>query len=813
MRVFCALALLTITVPSLAQEPSLRAENPLAVLHDAIGVILDDAGVPFSAEQERAIVLMMEERQRASEDLFGDLMDFRDGPTRGQDADRLRSAIAWMRGEFLTSLVDYLDDDQLDVWRRFEESGALSSLGSETDDEQPPAETQLVRINNNPFTAEDDEFQRGGRGTEVIPRGGAGSFHGNSEFLIKDDALNARNAFAGNKPPYQERQLRVDFGGPVIPGRLTTDVFVNQNESENVDTINATLPDGNLFALGITRPQVNRQFGTRSTLQLADQHSLRFFGRYRSQTRQDQGIGGFNLPERAYDQKGRNWNVEVEQFSTFSSRTLVETRFNYNGDASETAPLTDGVRINVLDAFGSGGSQNRNEDRGRRYSFGNLVTRFGNGYTLKAGTEGTYRIERSETRENFGGTFTFSSLEDFRAGRPLTYRVNVGDPTLETRQFEVSLFVQSDHQVTPELTLMFGARYDAQTNLGDRNNLSPRVGFAYAAGRATVIRGGGGMFYNGLEVWVVDALRRFDGTRQYELVVDNPSYPDAFEAGSLRQTFPSVRVADRFLQAPRIVIGMVSLERTLFNSLFLTASYDYQREFHRYRVRNLNAPFDVTAPELRSCRPLQSEDTCVLPDPMAGEILNLESTGNEVRHNFRLNVRQRFSIFNVSAGYGYQHVLADSLPNAFNQTPTDNYDLDSDWSRAPFPAHEMNATVNARLPLGVFLTSRTSASSGRFYTITTGVDDNRDSNVNDRPPGVARNSEVGPRYLNFDFNVSKAFFLRGGGMNINVFANMTNAFNTVHLNNPSGVMSSPNFGLTTSASNPREIEAGLRFQF
>ena len=56
----------------------------------------------------------------------------------------------------------------------------------------------------------------------------------------------------------------------------------------------------------------------------------------------------------------------------------------------------------------------------------------------------------------------------------------------------------------------------------------------------------------------------------------------------------------------------------------------------------------------------------------------------------------------------------------------------------------------------------------------------------------------------------------GGGVsrtNVNVFVNMTNAFNWTNLGNPSGVMSSPNFGKSTSAEDPREIEAGIRFQF
>jgi hypothetical protein len=128
--------------------------------------------------------------------------------------------------------------------------------------------------------------------------------------------------------------------------------------------------------------------------------------------------------------------------------------------------------------------------------------------------------------------------------------------------------------------------------------------------------------------------------------------------------------------------------------------------------------------------------------------------------------------------------------------------------------------VNTRLPLGIFLTGVVTANSGRAYTITTGRDDNNDTQVNDRPPGVGRFTERGPAYFTTDFNISKAVFLRtaqaGGGVsraNVNVFVNMTNAFNRTNLGNPSGVLSSPNFGKSTSADNPREVEAGVRFQF
>jgi hypothetical protein len=79
-------------------------------------------------------------------------------------------------------------------------------------------------------------------------------------------------------------------------------------------------------------------------------------------------------------------------------------------------------------------------------------------------------------------------------------------------------------------------------------------------------------------------------------------------------------------------------------------------------------------------------------------------------------------------------------------------------------------------------------------------------------------TEVGPKHLNVSFNFSKAFRLRsgtgnGGGPQVNVFANLNNAFNMTNPGTPSGVMTSPFFRRSTSASAAREIEAGMRFQF
>ena len=90
--------------PGLIASPA----NRLAVLKEEVKRVLADARLPFTEDQERAVGLMMEDRREASEDLFGQSEGFRAGPTQGQDADRLRSEIEWMREEFVNRLA--LDD-------------------------------------------------------------------------------------------------------------------------------------------------------------------------------------------------------------------------------------------------------------------------------------------------------------------------------------------------------------------------------------------------------------------------------------------------------------------------------------------------------------------------------------------------------------------------------------------------------------------------------------------------------------------------------------------------------------------------------
>src|SRR5207247_11320013 len=130
-----------------------------------------------------------------------------------------------------------------------------------------------------------------------------------------------------------------------------------------------------------------------------------------------------------------------------------------------------------------GGGQNRNRTDGKTYELSNLIYFAGDKLTMRSGFQGSHRRERSFSEDNFFGEFTFSDLASYRAGKPLKYRITCCDPSFKMGQTQVGFFSQNDLKLTRTFTLMLGGRYQIQTNVHDRNNIDPRIGFAYAIGK------------------------------------------------------------------------------------------------------------------------------------------------------------------------------------------------------------------------------------------------------------------------------------------------------------------------------------------
>ena len=693
-------------------------------------------------------------------------------------------------------------------------------------------EIQEIRINENGFTAEQSNQTRGR--TEVITRGGVGRFNGDLTFNFADESLDARNAFASFRPPYQRRDLVLNLSGPLIRNRLTATFSYRRNESEEGDTLQAITPDG-LINDAITRPQSNREYTVRATTQLSESNVLNFSYGWGDQAGRNQNVGGFGLPEQGLDRSRDNYTFQIKETAVLSSRFNHEVRFRVNEFTDRRIPLTTGVHILVRDAFARGGATQKAEFGRKQYEFGNLLMFTGSSLAIRVGYDGGHERIGSNSEQNFNGTFEFATLDDFVAGIPSRYTVSRGNPMQRVSQFQSAAFFQSDWRVRPNLTLYFGGRYEWQENIDDNNNLDPRFGFAYSVGPSTVLRGGTGVFHQRFQIFALNNLRRGDGIVQQNIVIRNPSYPDPF-AGGAEATLEDVevRVAGEEVVAPYTWNSEVSIETTLGNGFVFTGSYGFIRGVHLFRSRNLNSPYDVAAPFPRSCSATLDSALCLRPDPTRGNVVQLESTGTSSNHTFRIGFRQRMSFLNLNGSYTFNSNY-DDIPEGDNgfALPADNFDLASEWGRSG-ARHRYNTSASLRMPWNVNANTIFNWSSGEPYTLQTGKDDNQDTSTNDRPPGIPRNSLTGPGFFEVGFNLSKAITLRsdgselaqaGGpvgsdgfygqrtGLRMTLTAQVENLLNNVNYQSFSGVITSPFFNRPTRARDGRRVTLTARFDF
>ena len=212
--------------------------------------------------------------------------------------------------------------------------------------------------------------------------------------------------------------------------------------------------------------------------------------------------------------------------------------------------------MNVTGAFNSGGAQNDNFNRNRIYQLGDTLRWAARPkLNLQSGVEGNYERRHSVSRNNFLGVYTFASLDDYVAGRPQTFTQNSGNPLLDSQQYDFNAFVQADWRAARNVSVGLGARYIAQSNLRDYNNVAPTVSVAVQAARKTVFRAGSRFSYQTFALANTETiLRNSGGATQTVLNIAFPTYiagqapPEAVRASSMNAG--SIYIRSSRLEAP-----------------------------------------------------------------------------------------------------------------------------------------------------------------------------------------------------------------------------------------------------------------------
>src|SRR5262245_6033005 len=125
---------------------------------------------------------------------------------------------------------------------------------------------------------------------------------------FNDESLNSRNPFAttsSKRTPFQYRQYSGNLSGPLVKRKASYFFDFNRNETDDNDLVRATVLDSNFnivnFGQTFLVPRRSLNFNTRLDYAINPNNTLvgRYgFNRFRAT---NNGLGGFTLPERAFD--------------------------------------------------------------------------------------------------------------------------------------------------------------------------------------------------------------------------------------------------------------------------------------------------------------------------------------------------------------------------------------------------------------------------------------------------------------------------------------------------------------------------------
>jgi hypothetical protein len=360
------------------------------------------------------------------------------------------------------------------------------------------------------------------------------------------------------------------------------------------------------------------------------------------------------------------------------------------------------------------------------------------------------------SENNYLGTFTFSSLEDYLAGIPLEFRQTTGNPVAEVSHSDANLSMQMTYRISPTMSYGAGIQYGIQTHLRDYNNFSPTTQFQVQLKKRHTISLGARLSYPnvGFSVGNYEALLRGDGTtKQFNTVISNPGYPDPFSNGTGATTGiggTSLQRRDPNFVAPYTLNAQIQFIETFPKNWRLQTAFNINRSVHQLRNRNINAPYpgipldsSLTTDEINMLRPFY---------PFVGRINSYESVGNSLSKN--LNIGLQFpgkKIFKTQFSGNFQTTVTWSADDGSWQNP---YNVRADWARND-QRLRLQGTFQVRPPkLGNF-NFNFNTNTGRAYNITTGHDDNFDQSTNDRPAGVPRNSLRGPRAVHGEYELEQ----------------------------------------------------------
>ncbi len=727
------------------------------------------------------------------------------------------------------------------------------------------------------------EYARSSGGAiTMVTKSGTNEFHGSAFEFFRDKSLNAETEpekLAGEgKAPFKRHQFGATLGGPIVRDKAFFFVTYERVQEDfnsilALDPAAAALYDPAFIEShggfgAIDQPFRRNYFTAKYTQQFNPSNRLDVRYAYEDNIREGDQVGqGFLFNEsrdRAAFQSNDLWSILGRMQTLAGTSGFNEFVFQ----ASDFVNIIQGVgqtdfhqpdQPSLFYPSASFGQHQNTPQKTfqRKYQFRDTFSYSLNTHDLKFGGEAL-------KGDPFGFDLPFSNNGNF-------YYANDGDPTdqaLVFTQFDLippleipytvyGFFAQDDWRVNDSLTLNLGLRYDVEVGVlsnvpygtngvllathpdspyvgilegdppqleDDKNNWSPRLGFAWDVGAKgnTVVRGGYGIFY---EKVVANAtlFTYIDAVGIRGVSIENPAFgptnmppfEDLFAIAGFPLPFDNTVVPG--FQLPKSEQFTIGVSHQFSPTLAFDADYIRANGDERGRRSDINE------------RTVRGDNTSRRFSPEhSGRLRVEESRGVDTYDGLQLSLRKRFT---NNIQFTVNYTLADLRGNAENgfAGEAECYECQGDERDiGPYnndTRHNFIAGGIFTLPADFQFSTLVQAESGRPLTAfhtgdingngRTGAQCGCDYSEGPNGESPGRGNFRGASTVTFDIRLAK-FFRFGDDKNLQVAFETFNLFNTVNEGRSfEPTFESPNFGDWNQGleTNQLQIQLGVRFQF
>lgn len=753
----------------------------------------------------------------------------------------------------------------------------------------PQDSIQEYEVTTQRFGAEHGRSPQGV--VSVVTKSGTNELSGSIFGFFRDDKLNSNNYFnehiniqgqdkdkttATPKPPFSQQQFGGSIGGPISPDQAFFFFTYERNKRNDWTTVDTggVLPDreGNFakpFKNDLVVGKVNWNLS-------ADNNMYVRYG-MENNHRDHDFIGGNTLADSGAVNTNKFHSVLGADTWVLAADKLNEIHVQYSYFKNDIkAERSDLPGITTPD-FNLGANLNTPQQTIQkrfqvRDDFSMRKTGWMGDHDMKVGGE--------IIRTHFGGffiptlygVFTYDT-DDYQNAQATSFSGSASNKAIKDGGGETkddwtyyAAYWQDDWKVSNKLTLNAGLRYEVETGpfdidfptalpiqlidslssgaglskssdrKTDKNNIGPRIGFAYdVEGDArTVVRGGYGIYYDEIFQNITLYEGWYNPANATQFVnVSNPTFtPEQYAANRdyyrnllLDPTWEgqTFRITDNALVQPYSQQWSLGLSRQVQEHLAFDADYVHVLSLKEIHRRAINTGAGDPGYESRGGAKML---------PFYGPIYITGNRGHSRYDALQLQLRARYSKASIQASYAWSRVK--NIADDFFTQPSDQNNWQADWGFAPNDQTHVFAVGGVvALPMDFQLSSVIAARSGKPFNTRLAVDVNNDGsrgadrpNAGTLPDGSTydgeRNSRRAGSYLTLDVRVSKIFKLgdKAGLEALFEVFNITNHANFDVDNYKTDVRSVPDpstlktgFGDPTVAFAPRQAQFGLKFTF